>query len=134
MKKLGRPGRFWQYWKKTLGADYEQLLRAFFSNFQGQKTFQIYLKNILASAFKNLIAYRWEKIESILFWVEIGYSHTIECVWERGTSMFPVLDTNLVLTISLVRCIWTTKNNKNLIFRIKFSRLLISKYIVGNLN
>jgi hypothetical protein len=73
-------------------------LRAFFSNFQGQKTFQIYLKNILASAFKNLIAYRWEKIESILFWVEIGYSHTIECVWERRTSMFPVLDTNLVLT------------------------------------
>ena len=32
---------------------------------------------------------------SILIWVKIGYSHTIECVWERRTSMFPVLDTNL---------------------------------------
>jgi hypothetical protein len=34
----GQTGRFWQYvLKKTLGADYEQLLRAGFSCFLGQK-------------------------------------------------------------------------------------------------
>ena len=40
-------------------ADYEQLLKAVFSCFQGQKkTFKIYFENILASTLKSCIAYR----------------------------------------------------------------------------
>ena len=40
--------------EKKIWADYEQLLRAFFSCFQGQKKM---LKNIVASALKSYIAY-----------------------------------------------------------------------------
>ena len=32
-------------------------------------------------------------------WPSILQAHTIECVWERRTSMFPVLDTNLCCTL-----------------------------------
>ena len=86
--KPGRP--FWAVLKKTLGANYKQLIRRFFHISGSKKTFWFYFENILASALKSCIAYRWEKIEkklgSIFFWVKIGYSHTIECVWERRTS------------------------------------------------
>ena len=41
----------WQYWKK-IWADYEQLLRAFFSCFLGQKT-SWFLKNIVVSELKT---------------------------------------------------------------------------------
>ena len=40
--------------KKKLGADYEQLLRAVFSCFQGQKNNLKYFKNIAPSALKSL--------------------------------------------------------------------------------
>ena len=48
----GQTGPFLAVLKKTLVADYEQLLRAVFSCFQGQKK---YLKNIVASALKSCI-------------------------------------------------------------------------------
>ena len=41
--------------KKRVRADYEQLLRVFFSCFKGQKNVKIFLKNIVASALKSCI-------------------------------------------------------------------------------
>ena len=41
--------------KKRVWADYEQLLRVFFSCFQGQKKFLKFFKNIVASALKSYI-------------------------------------------------------------------------------
>ena len=41
--------------EKTILADYEQLLRAFFSCFQGQKKVLNFFKNIVVSALKSCI-------------------------------------------------------------------------------
>ena len=55
MKTIWDLGRFWAGWqyvqKKKFGVDYEQLLRAFFSCFQGQKNifFKKYCKSHLIS-------------------------------------------------------------------------------------
>ena len=40
----------WQYWKKKIGADYKQLLRAVFSCFEGEKHFLFFFES--ASALK----------------------------------------------------------------------------------
>ena len=36
----------WQYWKKRVWADYEQLLRVVFHVFRGKKKFKIFLKTL----------------------------------------------------------------------------------------
>ena len=45
----------WLAIQKKMGADYEQLLRAGFSCFQGQKDLNFFFENIVASALKSCI-------------------------------------------------------------------------------
>ena len=118
--------------KKTLGADYEQLLKTVFSCFQGQKSI-LYLFWKYFSI--RCIAYRWEKIKnklgSILFWLKIGYSHKIKCAWEGRISMFPVLDTNLW-------CWWRSRGqpfrrqNRAATFKEKFRETVAEDYYSAN--
>ena len=74
---------FWAVWaaspvhKKKLGADYEQLLRAFFSCFRGQTIFNlIFFENTKASALKScIINLKKKKFEFFLnfFWNKTGF-------------------------------------------------------------
>ena len=51
----------WQYWKKELGADHEQHFEGvFFHVFRGKKMIQTFFKNIVASALKSCIKWKWE--------------------------------------------------------------------------
>ena len=86
----GQTRSFLAVLKKTLVADYEQLLRAFFSCFQCQKNILNLFWKYFSICTKQLHSLQvrfffFLKLGSILIWVKIGYSHTIECVWERRT-------------------------------------------------
>ena len=95
--------------KKTLGADYDQLFRKVFSCFQGQKNilnlfwkyFSIRTKQLHSSHVRK----NWKKMRSILFWVKIGYSHTIECMRERRTRyLIQIFAIHISYLLQLVNC------------------------------